>query len=649
MYQMSPRSFYNLMDKSVQDFLKTILDHRSCYRDEVLVLLATEYIKQHKRKKDQVMQAVAQELARREKRGAAYQAQVEKQQEADHQAVRFVRQQEKFAQKMKQLGFDTDQFMYLPTDIKQLQDDYVFCQNVYPNTARQKTAQKSLDQKLAQSVQTLSLSLQAQAFLKYKGLSPEVYQDCYGTALQHQLHQEVCSSFEVIAESYRHQLSSSSYLDMALVCCDTAFMATEYEVLPLACYLQDLAGGCHEIAGWMIKKVGDYSIAILEGAVESGKEFAHMISHPVETIANMGKAAFFILETIALTDPNYYYCSDSQVYFDDYLKPFQKAREEQINNLVSAGYTNFKNCSDLDIVRCASRLGTDCFLQHKLIQTMGAFAGVVRSQSKHARSFEYALEAVGQEAEFASTAQRLFEFQEELEKEIGSKIGQTVGITPAAESSQAYQAAETIKVRPISEIQKDIAKYGGKIPLHDIALCEEVKKCIQTILEEINCKIDRAFKKDYSRRVTKINNKTFDHNLMLEHVINCEVNFIENIKEGVLRINFNGGHLAGTTEKLHANGLIKILDKKKLPNGCYQYSFENLFSGKVFSKTEFPSSWDYKKIVNSIWEVYENPKSFTSLGKDGKLLKNLVIDDYNIQIVIKKLDECANIITAHPI
>lgn len=649
MYQMSLRSFHNLMDKSVQDFLTAILDDRSTYRDEVLVLLAAEYIKQHKRKKDHVADAVVQELARREKRAALYQAQAEKQQEADRQAVRLVRQQEKFAQKMKQLGCDVDQLIYLPTDGKKLEDDYLFCQNLYHNTARQKAAQKSLDQKLAQSVQTVSLTSQAQAFLMHKGLNPQIYQDCYGTALQHQLHQEVCSSFEIIAESYRHQLSSSAYLDMALAFCDTAFMATEYEVLPLACYLQDVGRACQSIAGWIIQKVGDYSVAILEGSVQSGKEFAHMISHPVETIANMGRAVLFILETIALANPNYYHCSDSQVYFDDYLKPLQKAREEQIDNLVLAGYQSFKNCSDVDLVRCASRLGTDCFLQHKLIQTMGAFAGVVRSQSKNVRSFEYVLEAVGQEPEFAGTAQRLFEFQEELEKDIGRNIGTSVGITPVAESSKISQAAEVIKVRPISEIQKDIAKYGGKIPLHDAALCQEVITSIQTILEEINYKIDIKFKNVNSWKWIIEDGVKKKINLDIEHIINYGANINRNKLTQSLTFTIDGGHLAGSAELLESKGLVKILKKNDLGNGAFEYKMEDVFCKQSITKTEFPKDWDYKKIVESCWEVYENPLYSRPCKKGNKTIKQKIVNECKVEIIVKSHDKTSNIITAYSV
>ena len=84
-------------------------------------------------------------------------------------------------------------------------------------------------------------------------------------------------------------------------------------------------------------------------------------------------------------------------------------------------------------------------------------------------------------------------------------------------------------------------------------------------------------------------------------------------------------------------------------NGCFKYSFVDTFTGKPFDKTEFPLSWDCKKIIEHSFEVYENQASILSDARGNKISKALLIDDIKIEIIIKQHDQCANIITAYPV
>lgn len=103
-----------------------------------------------------------------------------------------------------------------------------------------------------------------------------------------------------------------------------------------------------------------------------------------------------------------------------------------------------------------------------------------------------------------------------------------------------------------------------------------------------------------------------------------------------MKIKFNGGHLAGSTESLAAKGIIKIVEKKILSADCIEYNFQDLVTGKPFTKTEFPVHWNYEKLVQSCWEIYENPLSVEKLAKDGKFSREGLLDGCKMQVVLKK-------------
>lgn len=194
----------------------------------------------------------------------------------------------------------------------------------------------------------------------------------------------------------------------------------------------------------------------------------------------------------------------------------------------------------------------------------------------------------------------------------------------------------------------EVVRYG-KIPLSNPELCAEVKAIVTKMVEEANITIDVKLKNLSSWKMLQENGLKKRVNLNIEHIINYSVDFSEDILNDTLKINFNGGHLAGSTESLASKGIIKIIDREMLQTGCIEYKIQDFMNGKPFTKTEFPVHWDYKKLVQSCWEIYESPLSIEKLAKDGKFSREGLLDGCKMQVVLKKGEKTNNIITAYPI
>ena len=135
-------------------------------------------------------------------------------------------------------------------------------------------------------------------------------------------------------------------------------------------------------------------------------------------------------------------------------------------------------------------------------------------------------------------------------------------------------------------------------------------------------------------------------NLDIEHIINYSIEHVENKVTGQLDVFIHGGHLAGTAEALEATGLIEIIHKEILANGCIEYNLKNTLTGFHFTKTEFPVHWNYKKLVQNCWNVYESSLSTEVAISGGKIAKTGVVDNCKIDLIVKAYPNTHNIITA---
>lgn len=222
-----------------------------------------------------------------------------------------------------------------------------------------------------------------------------------------------------------------------------------------------------------------------------------------------------------------------------------------------------------------------------------------------------------------------------------------------AQPSQKSQRIRS-KIMNLSDVISKIKKYGGKIPTGDFELLKNTEYWIKDCMSKIKLKIEPALLEEYTNLKQLINNNQHAVCMDLEHIINCHYELVQDSSGAFYSINFKGGHRAGTLCKLEQEGLIKIKSLIEFGGGCIEYQAEDLFTGRMFKHTEFPTHWNTEKIANETYTIankYLNNLSETLTCK--KSIKYVGSENFKLQIIIapELLGEYPNIkiITAHPI
>ena len=579
-------------------------------------------------------------------------------------ALRLRTQKEFIQNNLKKCGLDSDQCIYLPQDFELLKDQYKyvdqFCKEKFEHKAlpiwseRLDALQKTKEQNFAQSFQETTLSPQACGYLLASDLQLNNYQSCYGTAFQQQLNLEICSSFENIAKAQQSFLLPSSFLRAATQCADAAHWSNQFESMPITMHLIDLGNACYKVGEWTMLNGPIYAQAVIDGVVESVWDFAHMVTHPTELVQNIGQAAWFVLDTMALTD------QDSIGATLPIAQEQLKERIDTVNSAVRTMHEIAINSTGPQRVKMATKLTTDCLFMHKATQAVGAVAGVMQTQSRAMRSIEYASEALSHEPAFASAAENVSQATKELEAFIQKSVAQEMApIAESLEKAGIVSAEIRTATRSITEITADIEKVAvqiplgnGKlsfqVPLNNVELCNEVKTLTEELVKESNAIINQAFRNQFLSKWTIENGLKKRVTMNINHILNYEVSFSANKKLGIMEIEFSGGHLAGSTEALAEKGLIRIINKQQLPTGCWEFTFEECFTGKEFTKTEFHVSWNEQKILKNSWDLFENQLIAEYPVKGGKVGKFKIIEEQELSIVIKKHEKDINITTSVP-
>lgn len=597
--------------------------------------------------------AIKQDLLRKQQ-AATNQANIEKSKQETKILLRQNIQKEFVQNYLKKCGLDENQCVYLPKDFEQLKKEYElasqFCkekfrqENCSPVWAQRLYALKKTDENgFAQSMQEITLSPKASGYLLANDLQLNQYQSCYGTEFQQQLYLELCNSFELIAQAQSNFLHQSSFLHSATACTDAGYFANQFEDISLAMSLIDLSDACYKVGQWTMQNGLIYAKAMADGVVESVWDFAHMVTHPAELVQNISQAAWFVLDTMALADQDSIGAS----------LPIAKEQLQERINTVSAAAVALQgsviNSTGPQRVKMATKFTADCIFMHKATQAVGAVAGVLRTQAGTIRTMEYATEIVGHEPAFASAAESISQATQELETFMQKSVAQE--LAPVGESLESVGVAaieKRIVARSVAQVLSDIQSLGGKIPLSNVELCKEVKALVEKLVKEANVIIDTKLRQQFSSRWITENGVKKRVSMDLEHALNYEVKFKNNIRSGSLEIQFSGGHLAGSTEALAEKGLIKIINTRQLPTGCLEFSFESCITKQRFTKTEFPISWDEKTILKNSWDLFENPEIKAISLQEGKIGKIIKIEEKELTIVIKNHEKDINIVTVLP-
>ena len=418
-------------------------------------------------------------------------------------------------------------------------------------------------------------------------------------------------------------------------------------------HLIDLGKACYQVGEWTLQNGPIYAQAMADGVVDSVWDFAHMVTHPAELVQNLSLAAWFVLDSMALAD---------QDSIGATLPIAHAQLQERINTVSVAAVAlqgSVINATGPERVKMATKFTADCIFMHKATQAVGAVAGILPTQAKIMRTAEYASEIVGCEPAFASATESISQATQELETFMQKSVAQE--LAPVAESLEKagiVSAEIRIATRSITEIAAEIEKLGGKILLRDSELCQEAKILVKQFVKDTNCLIERKLHQQLASKWLSQNGMKTRVNMDIDHILNYSCEFLQNELLGQLEVKFKGGHLAGSSESLASTGVVKVINKNTLANGCIEYKLQDVLTGNSFTKTEFPAHWDYKKITESCWEVYENPAIADYIEQAPKAIREGVTSDgFKMSIVLKTSKQnfqttlaqnTVNIITALP-
>ncbi len=186
----------------------------------------------------------------------------------------------------------------------------------------------------------------------------------------------------------------------------------------------------------------------------------------------------------------------------------------------------------------------------------------------------------------------------------------------------------------------------GIISYTNVILRDRLKASLKTILEEwdnlsLHSEKLNDLMKDlmYESYFNELGQKINVNVINMKHVIHFEYKFAK-LAQG-WQIRFSGGHAPGICEFLKKKGLITIIHKEKLPNGCIEYKCKEALTGFEFTKTEFPESWSWRKIIESGHEVFR--KGIESKTDEGKLIRALCIDGVDMSVIVKHHKQGSNI------
>lgn len=567
--------------------------------------------------------------------------------------LRLITQKEILQHRLEMRGINSDQSMYLPQDFDALKNEYDFCAQLckemmeYDQHSEQwqqrlVALQKTIEQNYAQNWQEIFLSDQAQGYLLAHSFNPEQYQTCYGTPLQQQLHTEICTTFESIAQKQRETSVHSMLLDVATQCNDASFDCNDLEAIHLTIGLQELAKGCCILGEWAIDHGSAYMQAVKNGIVQSAHDFIKMAQHPLETIQNLGKVLWFICDTLYLADEN------ACLNIPGQIEEQCRKRQDEIFSVIDGLVASIHEATGPQRVEMATKFTADCVFQHKAIQAIGAFAGIARSTIK---STQFVTDIIEYEPAFASASDTVTQAISELEQATGKAITEEI----ASQNISKCPTPKRSKIFTKEEIISKVQKQGGKISERDTELFHNAEYWTQQATRKAQTPIDSAVLEKYHNMKQLIGNSEIPMLMDVEHIINCKYQLILDKSKAFRTVELTGGHFAGTLRRLEQEKLVEIESFIKFDNGCIEYQAKDLFSGQIFTHTEFPPHWTVEKIAQETKMIFDYYVSEGINLSQGWSKSKSSSDLFKIKIVVDTekcsksgLIEKLKIITARP-
>ncbi|MBP6892768.1 hypothetical protein KBB68_04290, partial [Candidatus Babeliales bacterium] len=328
---------------------------------------------------------------------------------------------------------------------------------------RQNALFNTIEEGYKQFDQKFDLSPQVLGFLAAQGIDPKEFQNCFGTILQQQLHQEMCDILSQTALLQANYSYNSELVQSIVDFADAAHDANKNGQVLLAAELVDVDCSLLEI----VEAIQPYGQALASGVVHSAVDLVHAASHPVETIQGLGKAICYVLKTVAINCQenglgDVYMPLDEQSYLKtkEMLENFDHFRDQRNAEIVQALNNlgdQITNASGPEKFEALVRFGADFVVPGKIIHAVGGVCGAIKAETNIARAAELVAEAQEQTGS-TKLINSIAENVSKVEQAVQEKIVQNVAENLLDAEKQFDKASKSISSYCVESARKD--KYG---------------------------------------------------------------------------------------------------------------------------------------------------------------------------------------------
>lgn len=471
-------------------------------------------------------------------------------------------------------------------------------------------------------------------YLSAHGVSIASFQNFYGTALQHQFHHEICTQLQQLSQLSRAVTSPYNLLSSVVHFADGASDSNRMEHIALTSQLINTNF-------WLLEFAGRYAqsakicLPIMARAGESSvTEFYHMLRHPYDTVDGLVGAMCDLIELSVYND------LDAPEIFADVRDEKNEKARVAIMHMAHA----FADSSPEQKVELLSRCVADFCMPHKIMQGLGTFLGVVRTQARFMRTLEAVASCVSEELGASQVAQEVALAAAELEVTMQEHIAQKFASEMMQTERHVPPPSTGSIARSLKSIMAETLQHTG-IPLHRLDLYQEVKTKLEEIKQLVNKILTEQLKEKYELRVTYEKGIRKDIIMKLDHSLAFDYKLVKNNTRQIYEVFLDTGHAPELCQLLEEIGVITMRDAIRLPSGSLEYKIQNNFTSIALTKTVFPKNWTMDKIAQAAWDVFERGTEFVS---DGKPAKKLIVDGVEMSIILKVHDTGTNIVTILP-
>jgi len=325
-----------------------------------------------------------------------------------------------------------------------------------------KAIKAATHENFAYTTQKYQLVPSAQRLLNDVGINTNDFTQCHGTAIQHNIHNELVSNINRAAMIYTAHHHNSTVRQIAASAAEFAHIGVAY----------NNAGYVHEAFGvsQLTAALADYACAVAQGVKDGVTNVAHSIAHPIDTVTNITRAA----STVAyfLGKVLYETADITGTYMVNPIAGTEKLTQckQNIAAIYREIHEKYQSMTGPEMVRATTALATEAWLTGKCLGAAGKFYS-----RTHGKVIDFSQRV---KAGFA-TAPELLASAEGLEVLIANEAAETVMLS-SAENAASSSATRTVSSK-LQTMHEPIAWHELDPTLGDLTKLQKSEELLKLI------------------------------------------------------------------------------------------------------------------------------------------------------------------------